>query len=175
MWPKMGKIYFLVYIRLIVEEVSEFVQKSSQTLLLSCEQPIMSFLICGELSTFYQNRALTFRHIFLVCLLPWTWPFLYSAFFLYTLPLGARHLRFTPWLSPFKICLSLFTYHFFPQKRAKWRVGWRKEKQEEEREAGRAGGNETVKEEEKSWKRRTHWFREINCNGKSQEKRTMNP
>lgn len=64
MWTKMGKIYFLVYIRLIVEEVSEFVQKSSQTLLLSCEQPIMSFLICGELSTFYQNRALTFIGIF---------------------------------------------------------------------------------------------------------------
>lgn len=58
------KFIFLVYIRLIVEEVSEFVQKSSQTLLLSCEQPIMSFLICGELSTFYQNRALTFIGIF---------------------------------------------------------------------------------------------------------------
>ena len=72
-----------------------------------------------------------------MCVLPWTWPFLYSAFFLYILPLGARHLGFTPWLSPFKICLPLFTYHFFPQKRAKWRVGWRKEKQEEERQEGR--------------------------------------
>lgn len=74
-----------------------------------------------------------------MCLLPWTWPFLHGAFFLYTLPLGARHLGFTPWLSPFKICLSLFTYHFFfPRKEQNEESGGgRKNRKKKERQEGR--------------------------------------